>query len=97
MSVAVRIAVVVMSAAAGASAVVGFGLSLLFEVDGFGVPRDTPPRTGYLFGYGAGVLLGVVVPAVVAWRLLPSGRRWVLAVAAVLAAAVAAALLGITG
>lgn len=96
MSAAARIAVVVMLAAAGAFAVVGFGLSLLLEVDGFGVPRDAPPRSGYLFGYGAGALLGVVVPAVVAWLLLPSGRRWVLAVAAVLAAAVMAALLGIT-
>ncbi len=96
MSSAVRISVVMVVGAAGAFAVLGFGLALLFEVDGFGVPRDVPPRSGYLFVYGAGALLGVVVPAAVAWLLLRGGRRWVLAVAAVLTTAVTVALLGTT-
>ena len=96
MNLAARIAVVSVLAVAGAFAVIGFGLSLLFEIDGFGVPRDTPPRAGYLLGYGAGALLSVVVPAVVAWLLLQRGRRWVLAVAAILTVAVLAALLGVT-
>jgi len=95
-SLAARIVIVVVMAAAGAFAVFGFGFSLLFEVQGFGVPQDTAPRTGYLLYYGAGALLGVLVPAVAAWLLLPRGRRWVGGIAVVLAAAVVAALMGIT-
>lgn len=87
---------VVWLAAAGVFAVSGFGLALLFEVQGFGVPRDTAPRTGYPIGYGAGALLGVVVPGVVAVLLLPRGRRWVSVVTVVIAAGVLAALLGTT-
>lgn len=95
MNVAARMVVVVVLAAAGAFAVLGFGLALLFEVQGFGVPRDTAPRPGFVLAYGAGALLGVVVPGVVAWLLLPSGRRWVAVVTAVLAAGVLVALLGV--
>ena len=96
MSVAARIAVVLLLVAAGVVAVLGSGLALLFEVQGFGGPRDPAPRPGHVLGYGAGALLGVVVPGVVAWLLLPRGRRWVAVVTAVLAAAVLLAVLGLT-
>lgn len=52
MSGTARIAVVVVVTAAGALAVVGSGLALLSEVQGFGVPRDTAARTGHLVGTG---------------------------------------------
>ncbi|MEJ5867140.1 hypothetical protein WDV85_05210 [Pseudokineococcus sp. 5B2Z-1] len=96
MGAAARIALVAGLAAAGLLAVVGCGLALLFEVQGFGVPRDTPPRAGHVLGYGTGALAGVVVPAAVAWLLLPRGRRWVAGVAAALAALVVVAVLGAT-
>ncbi|WP_298802205.1 hypothetical protein [uncultured Pseudokineococcus sp.] len=85
-----------MLSAGGLLAVVGFALALVFEVQGFGVPRDSGPRTWHLVGYGTGVVAGVLVPAAAAGVLLPGGRRWVAGTAAVLAAAVVVALLGVT-
>ncbi len=91
----VKLAVVLLLVLAGVLAVLGSGLSFYLEAEGFGVPVETGPRAGYLLAYAVGALLGVLVPAVVAWRLLPGSGRWVAPVGGVLALVVGVALLGL--
>lgn len=57
----------------------GFGclLAALFEIQGFGSPRDQGPRPLYLASLAAGLLACVVAPAVVGRlydRVTASGR-----------------------
>ena len=59
------------SVALGALFAVGCALAALFEWQGFGGPRDTDPRTGYLLLLALGFVASVVVPAFVWRRLLP--------------------------
>ncbi|WP_298993100.1 hypothetical protein [uncultured Pseudokineococcus sp.] len=96
MAVVSRGALVAVLTGGGLLVVVGCALALVFEVQGFGVPRDAEPRTWHVLGYATGALAGVLVPTVTACVLLPRGRRWVAGAGAVLAAAVVVALLGVT-
>jgi uncharacterized membrane protein YccC len=64
-----RIVVVLASAVAGAVVVVGCLLAGLFEIQGFGTPRDAEPRTGRLVGFALGIAAGVAIPLAL-WRIL---------------------------
>jgi hypothetical protein len=77
----VRIAVVIAAAALGALFGVGCLVAALFELQGFGAPRDTDPRALYLLALGAGLALCVAGPLVL-WRLLlpDSSPGWGVAV-----------------
>ena len=55
----------------GALFAVGCALAAVFESQGFGGPRDTVPRLGYLLLLALGFVASVVVPAFVWRRLLP--------------------------
>jgi hypothetical protein len=78
----------------GALLAVGCVIAALFELQGFGGPRDAGPRAGYLLALAAGFVASVAVP-VVLWRaLLPdSAPAW--AVVAVPCAIVVLVLLGV--
>ena len=64
--------VVVVAAALGALFAVGVLLAALFEAQGFGRPRDTEPRAGYLLLLALGLAASLGVPAYLWGRLLPS-------------------------
>jgi hypothetical protein len=72
--------VVAAAVALGALAAVGCLIEALFEAQGFGRPRDTDPRPGYLALLALGFVASVTVPAAL-WRaLLPgSAPAWPLA------------------
>jgi hypothetical protein len=74
--------VVVAAAALGALFAIGCLIAALFEVQGFGRPRDTDPRAGYLFLLALAFAACIAVP-VWLWRwLLPeSAPGWLLALA----------------
>lgn len=78
--------VVAVATALGALFAVGCVIAALFEVQGFGRPRDTDPRTGYLLLLALGFAACVAVPAFV-WRLLLPGSApgWLLASVAAVA------------
>ena len=80
--------VVAVAAALGALFAVGALLAALFEVQGFGRPRDAEPRAGYLLLLAVGLAASLGVPAYI-WRLLLPSRapEWAL-VAGVIAAGV---------
>ena len=80
--------------AAGAIAAVGCLLAALFEVDGFGGPRDQGPRSGYLTALALGFVASVVIPVSLWRRLLGGGPGWI--VAGVVAAAGVVIILGIS-
>lgn len=63
--------VVAVAAALGALLAVGCVLAALFEAQGFGRPRDTDPRTGYLLLLAAAFVACVSVPFWL-WRRLLS-------------------------
>ena len=71
---AVRLAIVVAVSVAGALLTVGCLLAGLFELDGFGTPRDLSPRPLLLALYGLGALGGLVIGGVV-WRLVRAPDR----------------------
>ena len=68
---ALRGAVVAIAAALGALFAVGCVIAALFEAQGFGRPRDTDPRTGYLLLLAAALVACVGVPYWLWRRLLP--------------------------
>jgi hypothetical protein len=75
----VRVLVVAASVALGALFAIGFLISALFEVQGFGGPRDQGPRAGYLLELAIGVVACVGVPILLWRRLLGGGPGWVAA------------------
>ncbi|HXH88156.1 MAG TPA: hypothetical protein VNI55_06080 [Gaiellaceae bacterium] len=81
---ATRLKGLVVAVAAGLGGLLALGcvLAALFEVQGFGRPRDVDPRIGYLFLLALGLAACIVVP-VALWRaLLPaSAPAWPLALA----------------
>lgn len=90
-----RFLVCVGTAAAGAFAVAGCLLALRLEADGFGRPRDTGLRPGYVISLIGGTAAGVIVPTVVCRWLLDGRRRWLYVVASGAALIVAVAVLGV--
>jgi hypothetical protein len=74
-----KVIAVALAVALGALVAVGCLLAALFEVQGFGGPRDQGPRTGYLIELALGLVAAVVVPVVLWRRLLGNGPGWVLA------------------
>ena len=67
-----RTTAALVAAVAGAFFAVGFAIAILFELQGFGRPRDTDPRVWYVALLVAGLLTCVDVPVRLAQRL---GRR----------------------
>ena len=89
---AAKVIAVVIAALAGALAAVGCLLAGLFELQGFGRPRDSDPRAAYLSLLVFGVLAGALVPLGL-WRLLlpdtaPAAGRLGVAASAIVALAV---------
>src|SRR6476619_4458952 len=64
--------------ALGMLVAVGCLLAALFEVQGFGGPRDVGPRTGYLIELALGFVAAIAIPALLWRRLLGTGPGWVL-------------------
>ena len=90
----VRSLVVALAVAAGALAGIGFLLAALFEIQGFGGPRDEGPRIGYLIELAGGFVAAVLIPVFLWRRLLESGPGWV--VAGIVAAGGVVVILGIS-
>jgi len=90
----VRILAVGSACLVGALLAVGCVIAALFELQGFGGPRDAGPRAGYLVALAASFAASVAVP-VALWRaLLPdSAPGW--AVVAIPCVLVVLALLGV--
>jgi hypothetical protein len=90
----VRIIAVGGACVLGALFAVGCVIAALFELQGFGGPRDEGPRAGYLLALAAGFAASVLVP-VALWRvLLPdSAPAW--ALVAVPSVVVVLVLLGV--
>jgi hypothetical protein len=86
--------VVVTSIAVGALFAVGFLLAALFEVQGFGGPRDQPPRTGYVLELAVGFVACVAIPTLLARQLVQAGPGWI--TAGTIAVAGALAILGLS-
>ena len=63
--------VVAVAVALGALLAVGVVIEALFEAQGFGRPRDTDPRTGYLLLLAVAFVACVAVPFWLWRRLLP--------------------------
>lgn len=80
----------------GAFVVLSCLLALWLEADGFGRPRDTSARPGYVASLIVGIAAAIVVPAVVCRMLLVRWRGAVYAVSAAVASLAAVAILGIT-
>lgn len=77
----VRVLVVTAAVALGALFAVGFLISALFELQGFGGPRDQGPRPGYLVELAIGFGACVGVPILLWRRLLGGGPGWFAAAA----------------
>ena len=82
MATGLRGLVVAVAAALGGLLALGSVLAALFEVQGFGRPRDADPRIGYLFLLALGLAACIAVP-VALWRalLLGSAPAWPVALA----------------
>ena len=63
-----RTAAALVAAVAGAFFAVGFAIAILFELQGFGRPRDTDPRVWYVALLVAGLVACMAVPAWLAQR-----------------------------
>jgi hypothetical protein len=93
---ALRYLVVVSCAALGALFAVGCVLAALFEAQGFGGPRDQPPRTGYLLELAVAFAACIAIPAFLARRLLHAGPGLIIAAAAAVIGALAIIGLSLT-
>ena len=71
--------------ALGALAAFGCLVAALFEIQGFGGPRDQGPRSGYLVELALGFAASVLVPVWLWRRLLGGGPGWIVAGAAAVA------------
>ena len=80
--------------ALGTLAAVGCLLAALFEVQGFGGPRDEGPRFGYLVELAVAFVAAVLIPAVLWRRLLGGGPG--LVVAGAIAGAGVVVILGVS-
>jgi len=80
----------------GALAAIGCLLAALFEVQGFGRPRDAEPRTGYLIELAVGFVASVAIPALLARWLLPRGGPALFVIAAVIAVGGVLLILGMS-
>ena len=87
---------VMTSAALGALFAVGCVLAALFEAQGFGGPRDQPPRTGYLLELAVAFAACIAIPAFLARRLLHAGPGWLVAAGAAVLGALAILGLSLT-
>jgi hypothetical protein len=87
---------VVSCAALGALFAVGCVLAALFEAQGFGGPRDQPPRTGYLPESAVAFAACIAIPAFLARRLLHAGPGLIIAAAAAVIGALAILGLSLT-
>ena len=85
---------VAVATALGALAAFGCLLAALFEVDGFGGPRDQGPRSGYLIQLALGFVASILIPVLLWRRLLGGGPGWI--VAGAIAAAGVVIILGIS-
>jgi hypothetical protein len=65
--------------ALGTLAAFGCLLAALFELDGFGGPRDQGPRSGYLIQLAVGFVASVLIPVLLWRRLLGGGPGWTVA------------------
>jgi hypothetical protein len=93
---ALRYLVVVSCATLGALFAVGCVLAALFEAQGFGGPRDQPPRTGYLLELAVAFAACIAIPAFLARRLLHAGPGLIIAAAAAVIGALAILGLSLT-
>jgi hypothetical protein len=89
-----RIVAVAVVVAGGALAAVGFLFTALFEIQGFGGPRDQGPRAGYLVELSVAFVASVLIPVLVWRRLLDNGPGWIVASAVSVAGVVV--ILGIS-
>lgn len=90
-----RLIVVVAAAALGALFAAGCGLAAVFELQGFGGPRDSDPRPLYIATMALGVVACVLVPLVL-WRvLLPDTAPAAKVIVIVVAVLAALGLLGV--
>jgi hypothetical protein len=93
--VTLRVLAVLAAGALGALCVVGFALAALFEIQGFGTPRDIEPRIGRLALYALGLTASVGVPLAL-WRaLLPQTAPGVVVVVGATLLALVVSLLGL--
>ncbi len=93
---ALRYLVVASCATLGALFAVGCVLAALFEAQGFGGPRDQPPRTGYLLELAVAFAACIAIPAFLARRLLHAGPGLIIAAAAAVIGALAILGLSLT-
>ena len=91
-----RTTVVVAAGALGALFAVGCVVAALFELQGFGAPRDGDPRLGYLLALSAAFVASIAAPLTL-WRiLLPETSPRTAVIAAVALTALVAWLLGVS-
>ena len=74
-----KVGAVALAVGLGALAGVGCLLAALFEVQGFGGPRDQGPRTGYLVELAVAFVASVLIPVFLWRRLLGNGPGLILA------------------
>ena len=89
-----KVVAVGVAVALGALAGVGCLLAALFEVQGFGGPRDQGPRAGYLVELAVMFVAAVLIPVLLWRRLLGSGPG--LIVAGLVAVAGVVVILGLS-
>ena len=89
-----KIVAVAVAIALGTLAASGCLLAAMFEVDGFGGPRDQGPRSGYLIELALGLTASVLIPVLLWRRLLGGGPGWI--VAGAVAAVGVVTILGIS-
>jgi hypothetical protein len=90
-----KVLIVLVAGGLGALFAAGFLIGALFELQGFGTPRDADPRGGRLALQALGVTACVAVPLAL-WRaLLPDSAPALGALVAIVLAVAVVALLGL--